>query len=254
MWPAWERDDVVLVSEPYAYQHEVSRGDVVKLPTDRGPRSFEIAAVYQSYDINASAMLMSRNVYDRHFDDDGVDSVGLYLSDEADPEAVMTRIGEISAGRQEIRFNSNARIRELSLEIFDRTFIITDVLYWLAVGVAFIGILGAMLALQLERGRELAVLRALGMTPAQVGGLVTTQTAVIGLLSGIAAVPLGIMMAYVLIEVINRRAFGWQIDTSIAPDILVSAIVFAVVAALLAGVYPAFRAARSQPAAAMREE
>ena len=61
-------------------------------------------------------------------------------------------------------------------------------------------------------------------------------------------------MAYVLIEVINRRAFGWQIDMSVAPDILLSAIVFAIAAALLAGVYPAFRAARGQPAAAMREE
>ncbi|MDH3756312.1 MAG: FtsX-like permease family protein [Gammaproteobacteria bacterium] len=254
VWPAWERDDVVLVSEPYAYQHEVSRGDIVQLPTDRGPHSFVIAAIYQSYDINASAMLMSRVVYDRHFDDDGVDSVGLYLSGGVDPEAIMARIGEISEGRQEIRFNSNARIRELSLEIFDRTFIITDVLYWLAVGVAFIGILGAMLALQLERGRELAVLRALGMTPWQLGGLITTQTAMIGLLSGVAAVPLGIMMAYVLIEVINRRAFGWQIDMSVAPDILLSAIAFAVGAALLAGIYPSFRAARSQPAAAMREE
>jgi putative ABC transport system permease protein len=254
VWPAWERDDVVLVSEPYAYQHEVSRGDIVVLPTDQGSRSFEIAAVYQSYDINASAMLMSRNVYERHFDDDGVDSVGLYLSGGTDPESIMARIGEISEGRQEIRFNSNARIRELSLEIFDRTFIITDVLYWLAVGVAVIGILGAMLALQLERGRELAVLRALGMTPSQLGGLITTQTAVIGLLSGIAALPLGIMMAYVLIEVINRRAFGWQIDMSVAPGILVSALVFAIGAALLAGIYPAFRAARSQPAAAMREE
>jgi putative ABC transport system permease protein len=254
VWPAWEQEDVVLVSEPYAYQHEVSRGDVVQLPTDYGQKSFEIAAVYQSYDINASAMLMSRTVYDRHFDDDGVDSIGLYLSGDADPETVMARIGEISAGRQEIRFNSNARIRELSLEIFDRTFIITDVLYWLAVGVAFIGILGAMLALQLERGRELAVLRALGMTPSQLGGLITTQTAVIGLLAGVAAVPLGLMMAYVLIEVINRRACGWQIDRSIAPAILVSAITFASVAALLAGIYPAFRAARSQPAAAMREE
>jgi putative ABC transport system permease protein len=254
VWPAWERDDVVLVSEPYAYQHEVSRGDVVRLPTDRGPHPFEIAATYQSYDINASAMLMSRNVYDRHFDDDGVDSVGLYLSAEADPEAIMARIGEISEGGQEIRFNSNARIRELSLEIFDRTFIITDVLYWLAVAVAFIGILGAMLALQLERGRELAVLRALGMTPSQLGGLIATQTAVIGLLSGVAAVPLGIVMAWVLIEVINRRAFGWQIDMTVAPDILLSAIAFAIGAALLAGVYPAFRAGRSQPAAAMREE
>jgi putative ABC transport system permease protein len=254
VWPLWEREDVVLVSEPYAYQHDVSRGDVLVLPTDRGRRPFEIAATYQSYDINASAMLMSRGVYDRHFDDDGVDSVGLYLSAGADPEAVMARIGALSDGAQEIRFNSNARIRELSLEIFDRTFIITDVLYWLAIGVAFIGILGAMLALQLERGRELAVLRALGMTPAQLGGLITTQTAVIGLFSGIAAVPLGIMMAFVLIEVINRRAFGWQIDMAVEPAILLSAVVFAIGAALLAGVYPAVRAARSEPAAAMREE
>lgn len=254
VWPRWEREDVVLVSEPYAYQHEVARGDTVTLPTDHGRRTFEVAATYQSYDINASAMLMSRNVYERHFDDDRVDSVGLYLADDADPETIMARIGDISEGRQAIRFNSNARIRELSLEIFDRTFVITDVLYWLAVGVAFIGILGAMLALQLERGRELAVLRALGMTPSQLGAMITTQTAVIGLLSGIAAVPLGIMMAYVLIEVINRRAFGWQIDMSVAPGILLSAIAFAIGAALLAGVYPAFRAARSQPAAAMREE
>ncbi len=254
VWPRWEREDVVLVSEPYAYHHEVARGDAVMLPTDHGRRAFEVAATYQSYDINASAMLMSRNVYERHFDDDRVDSVGLYLAANADAETIMARIGGISEGRQAIRFNSNARIRELSLEIFDRTFVITDVLYWLAVGVAFIGILGAMLALQLERGRELAVLRALGMTPSQLGAMITTQTAVIGLLSGIAAVPLGIMMAYVLIEVINRRAFGWQIDMSVAPGILLSAIAFAIAAALLAGVYPAFRAARSQPAAAMREE
>jgi len=254
VWPRWEREDVVLVSEPYAYQHDVASGDVVQLPTDLGAQAFEVAAVYQSYDINASAMLMSRSVYDRHFDDDGVDSIGLYLADDADPEAIMARIGELSADRQEIRFNSNARIRELSLEIFDRTFIITDVLYWLAVGVAFIGILGAMLALQLERGRELAVLRAVGMTPSQLGTMITTQTAVIGLLSGIAAVPLGIMMAYVLIEVINRRAFGWQIDMAVAPGILVSAIAFAIGAAMLAGIYPAWRAARSQPATAMREE
>ena len=63
-----------------------------------------------------------------------------------------------------------------------------------------------------------------------------------------------IVMAWVLIEVINRRAFGWQIDMTVAPDILLSAIAFAIGAALLAGVYPAFRAGRSQPAAAMREE
>ncbi len=150
--------------------------------------------------------------------------------------------------------DSNRRIRELSLAIFDRTFIITDVLYYLALGVAVLGILGAMLALQLERAREFAILRALGVTPRQLEGLIVMQTAVIGVFAGIAAMPLGVTMAYVLIEVINRRAFGWTIDMAVAPGILLSALLMAVTAAILAGLYPAWRAAHSVPAFAMREE
>ena len=153
-----------------------------------------------------------------------------------------------------MRIESNVRIRDLSLQIFDRTFVITDVLYWLASGVAFIGILSAMLALQLERAREFALLRALGMTPRQVGAMITTQTGVIGLLSGLAAIPLGVVMSWVLIKVINRRAFGWQIDMDVAPAILLTGVAFAVGASLLAGLYPGYRAAKTRPAIAMREE
>ncbi len=61
-------------------------------------------------------------------------------------------------------------------------------------------------------------------------------------------------MAYVLIKVINRRAFGWQIDMTVAADILAVSVLFAIGAALLAGLYPAWRAGQSQPAIAMREE
>ena len=254
VWLAWESGDIVLVSEPYAYHNEVSAGDRITLPTASGPHEFEVAASFQSYDINSSAVLISRRNYDRHFADDRVDSLGLYLRDGADPDKVIDKIIEISSIKQELRVTSNTKIRELSLEVFDRTFVITDVLYWLAIGVAFIGILGAMLALQLERAREFALLRALGMTPRQVGSMITGQTAVIGLLSGLAAVPLGVVMAWILIKVINRRAFGWQIDMLTGLDVLLSAVVFAVGASLLAGIYPAYRAAQSQPAVAMREE
>ena len=254
VWAAWENEDAVLVSEPYAYQQQVGAGDLITLPTDEGDRQFRVAARYQSYDINASAVMISRSNYDRYFDDGGIDTLGLYLSDGTDIDAVIANIVAVSEGRQRLRVDSNARIRDLSLEIFDQTFVITDVLYWLATGVAFIGILGAMLALQLERAREFGMLRALGMTPRQVGGMVTVQTSLIGLLSGVAAVPLGVVMAWVLIKVINRRAFGWQIDMAIAPSILLSAVVFAIGVSLLAGLYPAWRAGRNRPAVVMREE
>jgi putative ABC transport system permease protein len=253
-WPAWETGDAVFVSEPYAYQNGVGAGTTIKLPTDRGLRSFPVAATFQSFDINASGIMMSRETFDRYFDDRSVDSLGLYLADGVDVEAVIAEVERLSSDRQRLYISSNAGLRRESLRIFDRTFVITDVLYWLTLGVAFIGILSAMLALQLERARELATLRALGMTPAQVGGMITAQTGVIGLLAGLAAIPLGVVMAWVLIKVINRRAFGWQIDMDVAPGILGISVVFAVGAALLAGLYPAWRAGRSQPAIAMREE
>jgi putative ABC transport system permease protein len=253
-WPSWENEDAVFVSEPYAYQNGVAAGDVITLPTDGGPRQFAVAATFQSFDINASGIMMSRKTYARHFRDASVDSLGLYLAEGVDVDVVIAEIQRISEGYQLLYVNSNAGLRDESMRIFDRTFVITDVLYWLTLGVAFIGILSAMLALQLERAREFATLRALGMTPMQVGSMITAQTGVIGLLSGIAAIPLGVVMAYVLIKVINRRAFGWQIDMDVSPGILVVSIVFAIGAALLAGLYPAWRAGQSQPAIAMREE
>ena len=254
VWPAWESEDAILVSEPYAYQQRKQPGDAVSLRTESGDRDFTVLATYRSYDASGSAVLMSRTTYDRHYRDDGIDSIGLYLVDGADPDAMIETIRELSVGRQELMLNSNAKIRELSLEIFDQTFVITDVLYWLAIGVALIGILSSMLALQLENGREQGLLRALGMTPFQVGGMITAQTGFIGVLSGLASIPLGVVMAYVLIEVINRRAFGWEIDMVVAPGILLSAILFAFFSALVAGIYPAWRAGRTQPALAMREE
>lgn len=253
-WPAWETADAVFVSEPYAYRNGVGAGDNITLPTDHGPREFAVAATFQSYDINASGIMISRKTYARHYLDDTIDSLGLYLASDIEAAAIVVQIEELSSGWQRLLVSSNANLQQESLRIFDRTFVITDVLYWLTLGVAFIGILSAMLALQLERAREFATLRALGMTPTQVGSMITAQTGIIGLLSGLASLPLGVVMAYVLIKVINRRAFGWQIDMTIAPDILAVSIAFAVAAALLAGLYPAYRAGQSQPAIAMRDE
>ena len=253
-WLAWEARDAVFISEPYAYQNGVGAGDTITLPTDYGPREFAVAATFQSYDINASGVMMSRKTYARNYLDDTIESLGLYLADGIEADAIVAQVEKLSVGWQRLYVRSNANLQRESLRIFDRTFVITDVLYWLTLGVAFIGILSAMLALQLERAREFATLRALGMTPTQVGVMITAQTGIIGLLSGLASLPLGVVMAYVLIKVINRRAFGWQIDMNIAPDILVMSVVFAVGAALLAGLYPAYRAGQSQPAIAMREE
>ena len=125
--------------------------------------------------------------------------------------------GRRSGPERALSIQSNRSLKKISLEIFDRTFLITSVLRLLAGLVAFIGVLSSLMALQLERARELGVLRANGMTPGQVWQLVTSQTGLMGLAAGLLSLPVGLTLAAVMIYVINRRSFGWTIRMELAP-------------------------------------
>jgi putative ABC transport system permease protein len=156
--------------------------------------------------------------------------------------------------RQSLAMTSNVEVRELSMRIFERTFVITRVLYWLTAGVAAIGLVSALLAWELERSRELAIVRALGLTPRGAGGLIEAQTSFMGFVAFLAAIPAGVLTAVLLITVINRRAFGWQIEFHITAQQFANAFAVAMVGALVAGLYPAWRMARAPLASDIREE
>jgi putative ABC transport system permease protein len=118
--------------------------------------------------------------------------------------------------------------------------------------VAFVGVVAALMSLQIERKREFAVLRAEGLTPGQLWRYITLQTGVIGAGAGLLALPLGVLLAFVLVFVINKRSFGWTLELDVPVDILLQGMALAVVASILAGVYPAWRVSRTNPADALR--
>ena len=254
VWPAFQDGGAAIVSEPYAYRHGLAVGSALRLRTDRGERAFPVAGVFADYGSDQGVVMVSRRTYEANWDDRGVSSLGLVLAPGADPEATVAALRVRSGGDQDLLIRSNRALREASLEIFDRTFAITAVLRVLATAVAVIGVLSALMALQLERARELGVLRVQGFTPREVWRLVLAETGLLGGIAGVLAVPVGIGLALVLIHVINRRAFGWSIETTLPGEVLLQAVGLAIVAALLAGAYPAWRMARTPPAPALREE
>lgn len=258
-WPAYLRGDEVLVSEPFSFRHGVEVGDALALITPAGIRSFPVAGVFYDYATEEGTVLLAQPAYSGLFTDRGATAAALYLADDtpgAERESAVARLkaaAEAALG-DEFVVRSNGALRAQSLKVFDRTFLVTGVLKLLAVLVAFVGVLAALTALQLERGRELGVLRALGLTPSEVWTLVTSQTGLIGLVAGVLAVPVGLVMSTIMIHVINRRSFGWSLEMAIAPGPLAMAVLLSVGAALLAGLYPAYRMARTSPAEALRGE
>ena len=130
----------------------------------------------------------------------------------------------------------------------------TSTLRVIAVVVAFIGVLSALMALQLERTRELGTLRAAGMTLTQLWRLMLLETGLMGATAGLLSIPTGLAMAAVLIYVINLRSFGWTIFFTAVPEVYVQALSVSIVAALLAAIYPMRRLSRMEVAAALRSE
>jgi putative ABC transport system permease protein len=253
-WQAFDREDAVIISEPFAYRFGLGAGSTLTLPTDQGLRDFSVAGVFLDYGSEHGRVLMNRVTYDRFWKDDVINSAAAYLAPGVDVEKLRRHLESTIGRMQPLSMRSNRHIVEASLEIFERTFTITNVLRLLAIAVAFVGMLSALMAMQLERAREFAVLRANGMTPGQIGWLVSLQTTFMGFVAGLLSIPLGLALAGVLIFEVNRRAFGWTLPYSVDYWILAQAMVLAVVAAALAGVYPIWRMARSQPAAALRAE
>ena len=251
---AFDDADAILVTEPISYRFGLGVGDAVSLPTDSGERAFTITGVFRDYSTGNNAFLLPLETYRRHWRDDSVTGIGVHMAPGYDvaeaAQAIRATLGD-STG---VQFRTTEAIEEITLAVFDRTFRITEVLRWLAGSIAFLGILSAVLAIELERAREVAILRALGFSPRELATQILARTGLLGVAAGICAIPLGIALAGLLVHVINRRSFGWTMDLVVTPQPVLLGVVLAVVAAFLAGIYPALRGSGTGFDGALRDE
>lgn len=243
----------VLISEPLAHRLELRPGDELQLPTVAGDRAFTIAAIFRDFASEHGRVFIERQVYRSFWSDPGVNTLALF-SPGSDAETLRRLASSHFSDVGALVFTNARAIYEESMAVFGRTFRITEALRMISIMVAFVGIFTALMALQLERSKEFAVLRALGLTRAQVSLLILLSSAILGLLAALVALPTGLAMAWVLTDAIQVRAFGWSMHLLVSASPLLLTLLLGVSAALLAGLYPAWQASREDPAPRLRED
>lgn len=125
--------------------------------------------------------------------------------------------------------------------IFDRTFRITSVLKIIAIIVAAFGIFNALQALLIERKKEFALLKAMGLSNFGIFQSNSLQAISMGLLSWLYSIPIGILSAWVMIDVINHRSFGWDIHFGLNINNFLFALLVSLGCAFLASLYPSYQ-------------
>lgn len=242
----------IMVSESFSRKFAVGAGDTLTLGGFGGEETFEVTAVYRDYITEHGIVAMDYATFSRFMNDDEVNSVAVFLRPDTDRQAFRRVLADITAGTGH-RLYANSELRRRIMDIFDRSFAITISTRFIAVLVAFFGIVSALLSIYLESEREYGILRALGLSRGEIFRLSLIQSAGMGLLAALLAGACGPALAWILIKVINLKSFNWTIDMHVTPGVFAATLGIAVGAALLSGLYPAWRIARSRPSFQMRE-
>jgi putative ABC transport system permease protein len=243
----------VLVSEPFASKHHLLAGDSMDLSLGERRASFHVADIYYDYSSERGTVLMDRNVMLRYLADPAASNLAIYVAPDARLENVRAEIESAAAGHRVLMF-TNRDLRDEALRIFDRTFAITYALEAIAVLIAVMGVAGALLALVIDRRRELGLLRFLGAASRQIRKLIVIEAGLIGLIANFAGIALGFALSLILIYVINKQSFGWTIRFHWPVAVLLGALTVVYAATILASLYPARVAVRLNPVEVVHEE
>lgn len=226
-WPAAPAE--VLASEPLTVRLGVKVGQRLEVSGEQGPRTFTVTGVYQDYGSDKGQILHA-------FEGGKVQSLALF-SQHVDrlADRLRAQFGE------RVNLLPAPAIHAAALRVFDQTFVVTELLKLLILGIAFVGIGSAFMVLGLARRGELQTLQSLGLSPRHCRRLLVWQGAGLGLLTALLALPVGYGLAWVLIEVVNPRAFGWRLAFEAAPLHATTALLLAPVCGALASWYAARR-------------
>jgi putative ABC transport system permease protein len=209
--------------------------------------------VYYDYSSERGAILMDRNTLLRYLPDPAPSNLAVFIAAGTSVDEVRAEILRAAADYRILIF-SNGNLRGEAIRIFDRTFAITYALEAVAIVVAVMGVAGALLALVIDRRRELGLLRFLGSSKNQVRKLILVEAALLGLLANVAGVVLGFAISLILIFVINKQSFGWSIRFHWPVAVLLGALTTVYAATVVAAFYPAEVAVTLNPLEVVHDE
>jgi putative ABC transport system permease protein len=242
-WDRLAAEDGVLINEQLSRRAGLSVGDPVTVTPDV---TLQVLGIYGDYGNPTGQVILTEDLMRRLFPAAQPIRFGLRL-----PPAQVAALTD-DFGLPDAQIIDQRAIKQFSLDVFDRTFTVTGALNILTLAVAAFALLTSLLTLSTMRLPQMAPLWALGLTRTALGRLDLARVLLLATLTTVLALPLGLALAWVLLNVVNPQAFGWRLPMYLFPWDYARLITLALLAALAAALWPALRLSRRAPADLLR--
>ncbi|KCV81240.1 FtsX family attachment transporter-like protein [Actibacterium atlanticum] len=243
LWDRLAKGDSTLINEQFARRTGLEPGQTVTLPKGHQLR---IVAVYSDYGNPQQQMIIANDLLTDLYPQ--VSRLRYALRVPPDRVAALADALINEFGLPPAHVSQQDQIKAYSTEVFERTFSVTAALNVLTLGVAAMAILLSLLTLSIIRLPQLAPVWAVGLTRQQLAVLELLRALALAGFSTVLALPVGLLLGWVLLAVVNVAAFGWQLPMTVFPTDWVRLGGLALLAAAVAAAWPAWRLASMSPA------
>jgi putative ABC transport system permease protein len=245
-WGRLRAGDAGFVSEQLARRLKLGVGDSAEVPAPGGNWRLEVVGIYADYGNPKGQIAVNIAALTRRFPEIPLTRLGLRVAQGAVP-ALISELQD-RFGLDGRNLVDQATLKAESTRIFNRTFAVTAALNTFTLGVAGVALLTSLLTLGNSRLPQLAPLWAIGVTRRRLAAIELLKTMSVALITTLLAMPLGLLVAWCLIAVVNVKAFGWRLPFHVFPLQLLELVGVAMAASLLAALIPVIKLARMQPA------
>src|SRR3954470_3243360 len=245
---AWIRlrpGDTALVSEQLARRMKLSVGDRIDVPASGGNWPLEVVGIYADYGNPKGQIAVNFAALTRRFPQTPLTRMGLRVERAKIPPLIAAL--QEKFGLDDRNVVDQATMKAESKRIFNRTFSVTAALNAFTLGVAGIALLTSLLTLSTSRLPQLAPLWAIGITRRRLAAIELLKTMSVALITALFALPLGLLVAWCLLAIVNVKAFGWRLPFHVFPAQLLWLVTVAMAAAVCAAALRLVRRARMQP-------
>jgi putative ABC transport system permease protein len=244
----------VFVSESFAFRYASELGMSIDLETTAGRKPFSIAAIVRDYTMDLGTILLDIDVYQQMFKDTRLTYAHIWPTPEANIELLRSNVSNIVRDNPQITVVTNAEFRaEVEARVHDLLRVLGS-LQIFACAIAVLGVVNFLLAAILDREKEIALLRSVGLTSRQIrksimfeGGIVGLTGATLGFLAGLPA-------AYFMVKHSMPVAMGWSLDFRFPATLAATTLLAITTAAALAAYFPARRITRGTILAGLQME
>jgi putative ABC transport system permease protein len=247
VWGRIAQGDGALVNEQLWRGKGVQPGQTIVLPEGW---TVTVVGTYSDYGNPKGQVIVGLDALVRHYPDVAKLRYGIRVDSSLAPDLKRQIMQEV--GLPERNVVDQATLKRQSQAVFEQTFAVTGALNVLTLAVAGFAMFTSLLTLSGIRLPQLAPVWAMGVRRRDLALFEIARTLALWLATFIAAIPVGLSLAWVLLTIVNVEAFGWRLPMIVFPLDWLRLGAVALVAAVLSVLLPVRRLVTVNPADLLR--